>query len=184
LLDCGANQTINQNNIYANHIRWFFDTGLPEMMADRVRHIRIIARRAVLEATGANSGPVHLNFPFRKPFEPDAYTDQIDERLIAIGDDERPLPPDIQKPVPSPGVIDSVAALLEANKRGMFVVGPGDYGSDFPPALSRLSKIVSYPFWQTVPRNSDSASMTNRRSFRIMMRTSRRKSLPTDTHPI
>jgi 2-succinyl-5-enolpyruvyl-6-hydroxy-3-cyclohexene-1-carboxylate synthase len=145
LLDCGANQTINQNNIYANHIRWFFDTGLPEMISDRVRHIRIIARRAVLEATGANSGPVHLNFPFRKPFEPDAYTDQIDERLIEAGNDARPLPPDIQKPVPSPEVIDSVAALLETNKRGLFVVGPGDYGSDFAPALSRLSKYVSYP---------------------------------------
>ena len=29
LRDCGANQTINQDNIYKNHIRYFADLGLP-----------------------------------------------------------------------------------------------------------------------------------------------------------
>ena len=31
LKNSGANQTINQDNIYKNHIRFFYDTGLPKL---------------------------------------------------------------------------------------------------------------------------------------------------------
>ena len=31
LRNTGANQTINQDNIYKNHIRFFYDTGLPKL---------------------------------------------------------------------------------------------------------------------------------------------------------
>ena len=50
LLDVGANQTINQNNLYKNHIRWFVDLGLPEPTTRRFKHIKSTARRAVYES--------------------------------------------------------------------------------------------------------------------------------------
>src|SRR4030066_144500 len=36
LQNVGANQTINQNNIYKNHICWFADAGLPQATKKRV----------------------------------------------------------------------------------------------------------------------------------------------------
>ncbi len=82
LLNTGANQTINQSNLYKNHIRWFFDVGLPEPIPRRIRHIKAIAKRAVYESMVRSKGPVHLNFPFRKPFEPDIITDEVDDDVI------------------------------------------------------------------------------------------------------
>ncbi len=82
MLNSGANQTINQNNIYANHINWFFDLGLPEVTSERILHLKSIALRAFVTSKVINKGPVHLNFPFRKPFEPDSFTDEIEENLL------------------------------------------------------------------------------------------------------
>lgn len=72
LRDSGANQTVNQINLYGDHVLWFVDVALPESNPSGVmlRSLRTLACRAVATATGIESGPVHLNFPFRKPLEP------------------------------------------------------------------------------------------------------------------
>ena len=68
LVGTGANQTINQQKLYGDHVRYFKDVGLPGTEIDSHREILI---KAVLYATGAlreyPSGPVHLNFPFDEP---------------------------------------------------------------------------------------------------------------------
>ena len=73
----GANQTINQENIYKNHIRHFREAGLPSTSFSGIRKIRKIAEEAYQKCS---QGPVHLNFPFRKPFEPDTFTDEINKK--------------------------------------------------------------------------------------------------------
>ncbi|OGV05753.1 MAG: 2-succinyl-5-enolpyruvyl-6-hydroxy-3-cyclohexene-1-carboxylic-acid synthase, partial [Ignavibacteria bacterium RIFOXYB2_FULL_36_7] len=97
LLNTGANQTINQNNLYKNHIRWFFDAGLPEPIQRRIRHIKAIAKRAVYESLVRSKGPVHLNFPFRKPFEPDEFTDEVDSEVIKAAELVLPDKKDLYK---------------------------------------------------------------------------------------
>jgi 2-succinyl-5-enolpyruvyl-6-hydroxy-3-cyclohexene-1-carboxylate synthase len=65
LQDAGAPQTIDQTHLYGRAVRWFADPGVPE---DATRGTwRALAARAVVEATGAWPGPVHLNLPFRDP---------------------------------------------------------------------------------------------------------------------
>ena len=65
LQDAGAPQTIDQTHLYGRAVRWFADPGVPE---DARRGTwRALAARAVVEATGAWPGPVHLNLPFRDP---------------------------------------------------------------------------------------------------------------------
>lgn len=82
MLETGANQTINQTGIYENHIRKSFNAGLPELTLPRVKHLLSLALRSVQISTVSDPGPVHINFPFRKPFEPDTYTLEIDESLF------------------------------------------------------------------------------------------------------
>lgn len=72
LRDSGANQTVNQINLYGQHVLWAVDVALPEQSPATImlRSLRTLACRAVSTTIGVESGPVHLNFPFRKPLEP------------------------------------------------------------------------------------------------------------------
>lgn len=147
LLECGANQTINQENIYANHIRWYFNAGLPEPTPERLRHIRIIARRAVKEASGLEKGPVHINFPFRKPFEPNSFTDTVDARdleqvMNGFADEIAPIEVSVTPTVES--LYDLVSAV-HSFERGLIIVGPGDFTEAFSEQISEMASLLSYP---------------------------------------
>jgi 2-succinyl-5-enolpyruvyl-6-hydroxy-3-cyclohexene-1-carboxylate synthase len=147
LLDCGANQTINQENLYANHIRWFVNAGIPEPTAERLRHIRNLARRAVKEATGLTSGPVHINLPFRKPFEPNSYTDTIDARVYddvtAVQGDE--ISPGRITVAPARETVRDIVSIVRPATRGLIIVGPGDFNDRFTKQVTEMASLLSYP---------------------------------------
>ena len=69
LLDCGANQTVDQTKIFGSYIRWENTLPPPD---DRLpaRLYLSAAAHAVARARGASPGPVHLNLPFREPLVP------------------------------------------------------------------------------------------------------------------
>jgi 2-succinyl-5-enolpyruvyl-6-hydroxy-3-cyclohexene-1-carboxylate synthase len=77
LRNTGANQTVNQENIFKNHIRKFIDVGLPELSKNKLRLFSKKTVETVSVAAGKNKGPVHINFPFEKPLEPNSFTDEI-----------------------------------------------------------------------------------------------------------
>ncbi len=68
----GANQTINQLNLFGDYALWFVDMALPEANPPdiAIRNLQTTASRALATANGIRKGVVHLNFPFRKPLEP------------------------------------------------------------------------------------------------------------------
>ena len=69
LLETGANQTIRQKGIFGNYIRW--DMELPEPSEETpARALLSTIDHAVRKSLGPLPGPVHLNLPFRKPFDP------------------------------------------------------------------------------------------------------------------
>ena len=71
LVGSGANQTINQQNLYGNHIRYFADVGLPIEKLDALKKNLVMAfQNAVGYALKFPPGPVHLNFPFDEPLLP------------------------------------------------------------------------------------------------------------------
>ena len=66
----GANQTINQQNLFGGFVKWFHDTGVPVMAPhERIRWM-IAGMGAIQHAVGMPPGPVHLNLPFREPLLP------------------------------------------------------------------------------------------------------------------
>jgi len=66
LIGTGANQTINQHNIFKNHIRWFRDLGLPSLSEIGLNHLQKIAARAYQISLSTDKGPVHSKFSFQK----------------------------------------------------------------------------------------------------------------------
>lgn len=146
-IDCGANQTINQNNMYANHIRWFFDAGLPEPTSERMRHIRVIARRSVKESNGLEKGPVHINFPFRKPFEPKTYTDtvnvhELEQAVNGFADQIAPVEVSV---LTTPESLSDLVSVTRMYERGLIIVGPGDFSDVFVDRVTKMASLLSYP---------------------------------------
>jgi len=149
LLDCGANQTINQNNLYKNHIRWFLDVGLPEPITRRIKHIKVVARRAVYESLIRSKGPVHLNFPFRKPFEPDAFTDDVSQEILDLANelsfDKEEFFKEDEKNISNEKWFIEIFNHLKNFEKGLIIAGPENYDPAFHRKCQELSQELGYP---------------------------------------
>lgn len=148
----GSNQTIDQLKMFGDHIRWFVDVGLPEADPPEVtlRSLRTLAARALATSRGLPPGPVHLNFPFRKPLEPtpdsNDMLDQLRRDKVNGRTNNQPFTQITQgKIAPSAEQIDLLVNAIQNAPRGLIVCGPRCEGADFPQAISQLAQITRYP---------------------------------------
>ncbi len=144
LIGRGANQTINQHNLYSNHIRYFKDAGLPGISASGIRRIRRYAGEAFIHSM---QGPVHLNFPFRKPFEPDAFTDEISESTIKLIEVHRVRESIFIKREIKPGrnIYKEILRTLNDSENALILAGPMEYDRDTKKQLLNLAEKLNYP---------------------------------------
>ena len=70
LRDVGAPQAIDQIGLYGSYVKWFVEMALPENSPSMLQYARTVAGRAAAVALDFPSGPVHLNFPFRRAVHP------------------------------------------------------------------------------------------------------------------
>lgn len=143
LIGTGANQTINQQNIYANHIRLFEDAGLPRINELALKRLQAKARILFETAIFKNAGAVHINFPFRKPLEPSAYNAEIENAVY-----KKYLNHDIaQRKIKSkPLKIGSgiVTKILSAS-RPLIFVNRDNYSAKFHESLLQLAEALNAP---------------------------------------
>jgi 2-succinyl-5-enolpyruvyl-6-hydroxy-3-cyclohexene-1-carboxylate synthase len=150
LRDVGANQTIDQRNLYGAAAKWSVEMLLPEASTEALRYVRMIASRAVATALGDAPGPVHLNFPFREPLVPDLL-DAADEDAIGSPAWEPASPRGVFSTRPiGTGAIEGSALwnlvmyLLEDRPRGVIVCGPQD-DLLFAREVTALARLMRYP---------------------------------------
>jgi 2-succinyl-5-enolpyruvyl-6-hydroxy-3-cyclohexene-1-carboxylate synthase len=159
----GANQTIDQVKIYGDQVLWSVDIALPQADAPEVmlRSLQTLAARAYATANGLVKGPVHLNFPFRKPLEPvDSEQYSVFSIQLAISDEksqvlgEEPTFHNSQFLIhnfergllrPSEAQLDWLSDLVSGHERGVIVCGPRCPGEDFSAAVAALARQVGYP---------------------------------------
>ncbi len=147
LRDSGANQTVDQVRMFGGHVLWSVDVAAPESNPSEVmiRSLRTLANRAYATACGPIGGPVHLNFPFRKPLEPTPVpTDNTGVRG-SPRNDERPYTAIMRgRLLPTPEQLDDICTVIERSPRGLVVAGPRT-PQGVGPALARFSQGTGYP---------------------------------------
>jgi 2-succinyl-5-enolpyruvyl-6-hydroxy-3-cyclohexene-1-carboxylate synthase len=157
LRESGANQTIDQQKLYGDAVRWYRDLPEPEADGRKLRSLRTTAARAVAEATGIPAGPVHLNVPFRKPLEPtevpgDVPDDFADDAQLGAegraGHDgsRRPFVRTAQgRPELGEADLAEIRRAVEAADRGLVAVGPADSPTPDRTALGDLAAATGFP---------------------------------------
>ena len=153
LRDSDGNQAMDQLRLYGEHVRRFFEMAPPAVESRSLRHVRVLAARAVAEALGAPAGPVHVNFPFDKPLEPAPVEADFpprfhrDHPLAAFGREEgRPFTRvGRRRPQASAREIESLAALLRSAGPGLIVAGPSNEPGRAGPAAVGLAAASGFP---------------------------------------
>lgn len=142
----GANQTIYQDNLYKNHIRFFYDTGLPQLTKTAFQTLLKKTEEAFRIALIADRGPVHLNFQFDKPLEPHLSTDEISE--IKLNELENVSAAKLFYGTGALFKAKDVAELsnkIKKAKLGLIVVGPANFYEPLKKKIKQLSGITGFP---------------------------------------
>ncbi len=144
LLGRGANQTINQKNIYHNHIRYFKDAGLPSPNIPGLKRLMEIAGKAVLMS---RQGPVHINFPFRKPFEPGSYTDKVNEEMFHKIRQLKSKASSFKKEKNQHDakLLKEILKSLNDAERGLIIAGPSKYDRKEKSDIVKLARDFNFP---------------------------------------
>ena len=161
LRDSGANQTVDQEKLYGDAVRWYRDLPEPTPRERALRRLRTDAARAVGSATGEGgaAGPVHLNVPFRKPLDPlppgdspeGGDADRVPEDLVerapeAVSGRDGPY---VRwwagHREPDPDAVEALADAVADTERGLIVVGPADAPPLDGEGLAALSAATGFP---------------------------------------
>jgi 2-succinyl-5-enolpyruvyl-6-hydroxy-3-cyclohexene-1-carboxylate synthase len=68
--ECASGQTIDQQRLYGNYVRFYHELAVPEASIGLLRYLRQTIAHAVERSLAPFAGPVHLNAPFRDPLVP------------------------------------------------------------------------------------------------------------------
>lgn len=126
LHDTGANQTIDQANIYARFVRFSFD--LP-VLSDDTKHEFILTTidQAIYRSRRSPSGPVHINCRFTEPLikqDDDSRSENIDHELQRWQESDTPYTSyGSSRSVPDENRLEDIRSRMLSSKRGLIVVG-------------------------------------------------------------
>jgi 2-succinyl-5-enolpyruvyl-6-hydroxy-3-cyclohexene-1-carboxylate synthase len=111
----GANQTIDQIELFGRHVRWFVDAPVPVNEPHAAETWSALAAQAVAHA--CSPGPVHVNLPFREPLVPAGEPVDLgavpDVEEVSIGEGR----------LPDEEEMEAFAAAIGSSERGLAYVG-------------------------------------------------------------
>ncbi len=149
LRDSGANQTIDQVELYGDAVRWYAELPEPRPKERTVRMLRTTAARALLETSSTPAGPVHLNCPFAKPLEPvevpGAVPDAFNRTLAGTGRGGPFVRTESPRATLDRESVGRIADALDGAMRPLIVAGPADPHDIDSTALTEFAGSVDVP---------------------------------------
>ena len=125
----GAPQTIDQIELYGNHVRGFFQSAVPSESTQE--NAIALAAEALKQSLKPVPGPVHINCPFREPLEPS------DVPFV-------PFEADNLAEISRETDVSEFKKFLK-HEKGLIVVGPMETDSSTRNQISELSNITGWP---------------------------------------
>ncbi|WP_445664839.1 2-succinyl-5-enolpyruvyl-6-hydroxy-3-cyclohexene-1-carboxylic-acid synthase [Fodinibius sp. AD559] len=136
----GANQAIDQLKIFGDYPVFFHEVGEPKSDAKDLQRLKMLAQQSV-SISREKRGPVHLNFPFRKPLEP------TENKLDQIQEENQDLPnPAVGNRNPSTALSlsSSLQETLSSAKKPLIIIGPTAPSDDMD-SISKLADQLGAP---------------------------------------
>jgi len=141
----GANQTINQVNIFKNHVVGYYEAGMPKINKPSLFGFSKKITSAVADSIG-KKGPVQFNFSFEKPFEPSVGTDEASESFVTSMHKEFSKNTlHIYYKKKQNNEIQYLVDLLEGSGKIMFIIGESKFKENIATELLKLSKLLNVP---------------------------------------
>jgi 2-succinyl-5-enolpyruvyl-6-hydroxy-3-cyclohexene-1-carboxylate synthase len=137
----GSNQTINQNKIFQNHIRFSADIPSMDINKRNIKKFLSIVYQGIEICLQKNIGPVHFNFQFEKPFEPDSPTDKISFSLIDYSNKK------LSEIVRKEYKFIKTDLEFEFDSINLITIGSGNFGLKFISLLNKFSKSLNVPIF-------------------------------------
>ena len=138
----GANQTIDQQNLFGNYPVFFRDAGEPGHDEAEYNRIGHLAGQAVKHSI-KQSGPVHLNFPFSKPLEPSIGAVNALKSYYADSGQQTGWQQDNAKTKPPEWIADAVNSA----QNPVIICGAIGTGDPLSASVKELSESKNIPLW-------------------------------------
>ena len=143
LIDCGANQTIDQPKMFGAYTRWHFDLPCPdETIAPEM--VLTTVDQALYRSRYNNAGPVHINCRYREPLEPDGAVPSDDylENIAKWQESAEPFSA-YRKPAISVSkeTLDSLVGIIDSSERVMVVAGKLNTDKERRATLGLIEKL-------------------------------------------
>lgn len=159
---CGAPQTMNQQNLYQNHVRAFYQLATPEPTPAKLHGLRATICRAFAHTHGRTTqntrpGPVHINIPFDKPLEPTPvaadHRHHVPAQLASIAPaavfgrahNQPYLQHHAATAAPDPHAVQTFVDLLLAARRPLFLAGADPTSTRYRDSLRNLAEHIGAP---------------------------------------
>lgn len=150
LLDCGANQAIDQVRMFGVYPRWTAELPCPDASVPPA-FVLTTVDQAFRRATGPEPGPVHLNCPYREPLVPPSKACNGGDYLAPLASwQQEHAPYTRHRPpvcLPDDATLADAARQISETKCGLLVVGE----LAGPREQEAVSALACRLGWPTVP---------------------------------
>lgn len=133
LRQVGAPQTIDQNKIFNDYIKYYEELALPEEKENMYRYVRVAMQKAYASAMSKAYGVAHINVPVRDPLIPD-----LNKLDFTIGREKHKF-----EYIKGEGQFLFDESIFK-NKNGLIICG-GDAYSDYHKEVVELSEKLKVP---------------------------------------
>lgn len=147
----GANQTIDQQKMYGDYVRWFTNMPPPSEQAPPSMVLTTIDQ-AIYQALRSPAGPVHLNWMFREPLAPEIEDHDYGYYLSDLKNWQKSGEPytnyTLPTWTPNDHDIQEVVTILNRSTRGLIVAGRLNARDRL--AVLELAHELHWPVWPDI----------------------------------